>query len=179
MKDISTTYYTSNDQNCSALNGREIDQSELEDNAIAHSYMDAIYLYGHMLHETGYEQKNASLFLNQFRNKTVKFEAENKEIIMDINGDQATQFALYCANKKGFWSICLVGFSCITQLITIKTTVMMFVTCVLLPKRMFVYQQTGFAMNIIQLDCFTHMKPHFRAKTYNQSSWSDCNHSKR
>ena len=120
MKDISTTYYTSNDQNCSALNGREIDQSELEDNAIAHSYMDAIYLYGHMLHETGYEQKNASLFLNQFRNKTVKFEAENKEIIMDINGDQATQFALYCANKKGFWSICLVGFSCITQLITLN-----------------------------------------------------------
>ena len=111
MKDISTTYYTANDKNCSELNGREINQSELENNAIAHSYMDAIYLYGYMLHRTGYQQQNASLFLNEFRNQTIDFEAENKTIMMDINGDQATKLALYCANKTGFWNICLVGFS--------------------------------------------------------------------
>ena len=111
MKDISTTYYTANDQNCSTVNDREIGQSELENNAIAHSYMDAIYLYGHMLHQTGYQQTNASLFLNEFRNQTIEYEKENKTIIMDINGDQASKLVLFCANKDGSWHVCLVGVS--------------------------------------------------------------------
>lgn len=110
MKDIPTTYYTSNDQNCSTVNGREIDQSELENSAIAHSYMDAIYLYGHMLYQTGYKQENARSFLNEFRNQTIEFKQEDKTktIMMDINGDQASKLALYCAHKDGHWNICLV-----------------------------------------------------------------------
>lgn len=136
MKDISTTYYTANDQNCSTVNDREIDQSELENNAIAHSYMDAIYLYGHMLHQTGYQQTNASLFLNEFRNQTIEYEKENKTIIMDINGDQASKLALFCANKDGSWHVCLVGVSFLhhwsNQIITYsyKMTVVMLETCV-------------------------------------------------
>ena len=121
MKDISTTYYTGNEENCTTTNGREIDQSELEDNAIAHSYMDAIYLYGHMLHQTGYQQQNASLFLNEFRNQTIKYEKENKTIIMDINGDQASKLALFCANKDGSWHVCLVGVSFLSPVGHIKS----------------------------------------------------------